>query len=187
MREKIKKSTWITGVLVTLISTYAMAQQPTGPYLGLYGGRAEVEFDDYPISMSSSGFGAFVGWQILEPLGIELGYFDANTMSTTLGEFRGELDAKALTASVIGTLPLGDRWSLFGRAGTIQWQSDQSIIQSDVLIYKERFKDTDIWLGVGIGVMLDNARIRLEYSRADAADSDQSLLSLGIVWFLGGR
>lgn len=187
MREKIKKSTWITGVLVTLISTYAMAQQPTGPYLGLYGGRAEVEFDDYPISMRSAGFGVFVGWQILEPLGIELGYFDANTMKTTLGEFRGELDAKALTASVIGTLPLGDHWSLFGRVGAIRWQSDQSITESGLLIYSERFKDTDAWLGIGIGGMFEGARIRLEYSRADAADSDQSLLSLGIVWFLGGR
>lgn len=77
MGERIKKSKWIIGAMAALVSTYATAQQPVGPYIGLLAGEADISrdiTDDYTHSVDKFTWGAFAGWQFNQNFGFEVGH-----------------------------------------------------------------------------------------------------------------
>ncbi len=109
-------------------------------------------------------------------------------------------DIKSLQASVVGSLWIGKKFSVFGRAGGMYWKAETVIGVGDPdgpPKVTEAANDTGFapLLGVGIQTTLDGALLRLEYQYSDLGDltdsfnfsqtdNEYSALSLSIVWML---
>jgi len=176
------------AVVLGTVSTAAMADWDGGhARLGLGGGRAQVEMDDFDLKGSGTAWEIIGGWEINRYLAIEASYIDAGNINDTLsidgiGDVKLKADTNALTASVVGSLPLSDRFSVFGRAGLMHWKSKQSVHALGESESLGDFDGDDPIFGVGAAFEIETALVRLEYRIADLDDSDLSLLSLGIVW-----
>lgn len=214
-------SKWIWGALASVATSAAMAAQPVGPYFGVLAGTTEFSFD-LPVDDSEDAgrvgwngdrltWGAFAGWQFIEYLGVEVGFQGVRKFGEKIveedAEYSRSFKLSNMNVSAIGTLPLGETWSLYGRVGGVRSQLKDRYVESAPLLggevtYTEtvKGKETNLFYGVGIGAVFENARVRLEYTRFkyDSVDLGEELeldgpatlklkakmLSLGIAWFL---
>ena len=96
-------------------------------------GSAELseDFDGFDVDANSTAYRLTIGWQLNEYFALEAGYhnfgdfdevFDVPGMPTEIS-----LSADGFTFGATGTLPLGERWMLFGRAGAFFWDGNASI------------------------------------------------------------
>jgi hypothetical protein len=90
---------------ITLSAALVSTSAEAGLYVGIMGGSATTD-------VQHSSTKGFAGIQIIPNLGIEGAYTD-------FGGYRGA-NANSMSLSVVGTLPLGDTWDLFGIWGTTQ-------------------------------------------------------------------
>lgn len=174
----------IAAVSALILTGAAYAAQPAGPYIGALAGQTDFDVDSLDYSTDSFTWGAFAGWQFGQNIGVEAGYYRPKTVSEPLGGGTLEVSTEMLAASLIGTLPLGDTWSLFGRAGMARAKLTARGVVSGSPVASASDSSTDPIFGGGIGAMFDGALLRLEYSYLSADDVDASIISLGIVWFL---
>src|ERR1700692_3686622 len=125
----------VAGLALTLSPT-AFAED-AGWYIGANAGQARATIDDARISgdllgdgfVSSItnddrhfGFKAFGGYEFNRYFALESGYFDlgqfgftANT--TPAGSLRGNIKIMGANFDAVGSVPLGDKFYLFSRAG----------------------------------------------------------------------
>lgn len=110
------------------VDKHALDQSVTGVFnalgFGVVSGSSDVHKDDLTI-------GVTVGFQPWKFLAFEAGYSDFGSAeykaratltdgeSTFSGNAKVTGDAKGPTVSVLGILPIGRAWSLFGRAGVL--------------------------------------------------------------------
>jgi OOP family OmpA-OmpF porin len=141
-----------------------------GWYIGGGLGDADVDrsgFDD------DTAFKLFGGYKSGGPLAVEAAYVD-------LGEFDGrgaEFDVDGFQLAALGHLPLGEKFSLFGKGGVYFWDSDASGAGDD--------DGTDITFGFGVLYATEKWGIRVEWERFDGTDPDDiDLLSVnGVLLF----
>lgn len=166
MKLHLKKT--LLGMAIALpLSTTALAQD-TGITLSLDGGQAEsrdicsnvtnCESDDTMVR------GA-LGYNFNNMLGLEVGYtsfgtvFDSSQNNNTAA-FGAKQDANAITASVLGTFPVGERFGIFGRAGVARFDNDKEV-QGVPISSDDRTKP---YFGAGVKFGLtDNFALRGEY------------------------
>lgn len=130
------KPSLLCGVLLSLAASSALAGDF---YVGASIGRSSVDMDRSEtdavlVSAGATGlrssvdehdthYGLSLGYQLNPYLAFELGYADFGSAryraSFTGGGARAHLDAHGWTASVLGILPVGEKFSLFGRLGGI--------------------------------------------------------------------
>ncbi|MDR2216646.1 MAG: outer membrane beta-barrel protein, partial [Nevskiaceae bacterium] len=111
-----------TGIFATLAAGAALAEQPSsGPYLGLLAGQTHAsakindeDFGSFRFSTNAFTWGALAGWQFNQNFGAELSYLKPNTLAHVDSL---KLKADAITGSIVGTLPIGDIWSVHARIG----------------------------------------------------------------------
>jgi OOP family OmpA-OmpF porin len=119
-------------------------------YLGAGAGAAKT--DTHETSWKLYG-----GYQFNPVWGLELGYTD-------LGRYRGS-DIHSLSAAGTGTMPLADRWSLFGKLGA----------SSNRPRFTGASDHTGLLAGVGVGYnMSKNIGLRLEYEDFGKLSDDSS-------------
>jgi len=106
-------------------------------YLGVAAGYADYrETGDGDAGFSLSG-----GYRIDELLAVELGWMDLGDASK--GDSKAE--ATALTAAVVGSLPLRTDLTAFARLGLAGWRyrlTEGGVRRDD--------SDTDLWFGIGL-------------------------------------
>jgi OOP family OmpA-OmpF porin len=123
--------------LAALTSPVAMAQD-TGWYGGANVGQSRATIDDPRIRGGllsqgftaatiadddrSTGFKIFGGYQLNKNFAVEGGYFDLGKFGYTAstapaGTLNGSMKVKGLNLDLVGTLPLSERFSAFGRVG----------------------------------------------------------------------
>ncbi|HSW06493.1 OmpA family protein [Aquabacterium sp.] len=121
-----------------LLASATHAQDTSFAYGGLSLGQARAKIDEERISASLLGAGLisstmvrdesspayklFAGYQFNRYLALEGGYFNLGKFgftSTTVpaGSLTGEIKLQGVNADVLGMLPLGERFALFGRVG----------------------------------------------------------------------
>lgn len=181
----------------------------TGFYVGGSAGRSEVnDFNGSDldaelatlglISSSSTddtdtGWKAFAGYRFMKYLAVEGAYTNfgeatANSIVTapSAGVVNTTLESDAWTLSALGILPLGDRFSLFGRVGVNFWNIDVSATGTGgggTATASDSDDGTDWVYGVGAAYdFTPNLSARGEWERYDFDDSDVDLLSAGISW-----
>lgn len=145
-------------------------------------GRATVEADDIALEDNTTAFEGFLGWEFNRWLAVEVGYIDGGKAKDTIFGAVIEADTSAWAASVVGSLPIGDSFSVFARAGGLHWKADEEARINGTPVARTNVNGDDVFYGAGIAGLVDNALLRLEYRFADLDDTNLKLWSAAIVW-----
>ena len=139
---------------------------------------------------SDAGQRIYSAYRINKALGFELGYADSPKTDASgasmapLGPFSGTVKARGWQLSGVGTLPLGERFGLFGRVGAYRGDVDLNANLGGA-------GDNAFRAMYGMGLKYDfNSNLRLQgtWDRfrlgggRSATDSDSSLLSIGLKY-----
>ena len=195
----------------------ATSAQAEGWYAVVFGGEASSEgldqdeldaslvdagFDLQSSSLddSDTGFGASLGYQVNENFAAELSYVDLGDVSYEASNEQANPANESVTLdtsaagpvfSLLGILPVGERWDLYGRAGLALMDSEgeATATAGDVT---DRISDStnrsNMVLGAGVQYdVSDRFGLRLEWDRyfdvgseEIVGESDIDLFSLGL-------
>jgi len=156
--------------------TTPAAAQDAGWYIGgAYGmtsidagGLGTVTIDD-----GDSGFKLYGGFQFNKFLGAEVGYVDFGSFPATAGS-SGNLSATAYTLAAVGTLPLGESFALYGKAGVWMWKQDSTIAGT------ANTDGSDLFIGAGARFNLNkNWGLTLDVEQYDS-DNSVTMTSFGV-------
>jgi OOP family OmpA-OmpF porin len=148
--------------------------------------------DDLPGGIScdhkDTGWKLFGGYQFNKYLGAELGYTDLGKVKASGGGLsaRAKIDGFELTG--VGTIPLVDKLSAYGKLGFIRSDVDTSAKFAGVKV-SEKDHSTDLTFGLGLRYDFTNmVGARLEWQHYDnvgnssTGKSDVNLLSVGVLF-----
>ncbi len=217
------KSTNIAGALslaalAALASPGALAQgQDSGWYGGANAGRSAATIDDARINSGligsgfrsstivdddrSTGYKIFGGYQINRNFAVEGGYFDLGNFGYTAttvpaGTLDGRIKLRGLNLDLVATLPLSEKFSVFGRAGLNHAQARDSFSGTgavQVANPNPRKNDTNYKLGLGLQYALsESLAVRAEAERYRVNDAignrgHVDLVSVGLIYRFGGK
>lgn len=202
----IKKAS-IAAVLAAAmaVSSAAVAQQTqeTGWYVGAAFGQAKSDLDCTGTTScddSDSSWKIFGGYQINRNFAVEFGYANlGEAKASTPAFFFGGLLIPAANVSIeatvwelvgVGSLPVADRFSLYGKIGLYRSETDISVAFPSVGATSND-SDDNMDITFGFGARYDFTRnfgIRAEWQRyssvsaGDFGDSDVDVMSVGLLW-----
>lgn len=169
MQKHIRTPLFCLALALPSFSGLALADDMgTGLTLGLDGGRAEARNAcDNVINCSSDDdtFRVSLGYQFTPMIGVEAGYssfgtvFESNNNSVAATQ-----DANAWTLSVLGTIPVGERFGIYGRAGAARFDNDNSGTVQGVAVDNDNRTKPYFGAGVKFG-LTENFALRAEYQR----------------------
>jgi OOP family OmpA-OmpF porin len=194
----MNKTRWAgacAGLALACSVSLPVAAQEVGFYLGGSLGQAEAKGTCSDLNVLVSGIGAvascdqkdssfkiFGGYRMNRNFALEASYFDYGDFKAngqTFGvPFTISGDATAWGIAAMGILPVGERFSLFGKAGLLM--SDMSVAAAGVGGAGTE-DESESGLHIGVGAMLNltnNIGIRAEWERNDEADID--MMSIGV-------
>jgi OmpA-OmpF porin, OOP family len=210
--EEIQMTTRFAAVLTLVLSSFivwvpqAFAQSGgKGFYIGASGGitRADIDVDavnqaligagatsaSTTADQSGTGFKAYAGYSFTPNIAIEAGYFDLGKFTTEStvsppGTASTELKFNGFNVDVVGSLPLGANFSVFGRLGVIQTTQDISISStgSIVTLQPSLSYDKTSWkAGIGADyVITGGLGVRAEVEVYDVPDGPDNTASVGM-------
>jgi OOP family OmpA-OmpF porin len=152
------------------------AAQDAGWYIGGAYGLTSIDagsLGTVTIDDGDSGFKLYGGFQFNKFLGAEVGYVDFGSFPATAGS-SGNLSATAFTLAAVGTLPLGESFALYGKAGLWMWEQDSSIATT------ANADGSDLFIGVGARFNLNkNWGLTLDVEQYDS-DNSVTMTSFGV-------
>ncbi len=188
----------------------AMAQ--TGFYVGGNIGITRGEIDEDAINQGLIGIGAtsasttsdqsgtghkaYGGYSFTPNIAIEAGYFDLGKFTTDStvsppGTLRTELKFKGFNVDVVGSLPVGGGFSLFGRVGAIRTEQDISVSSTGSIVTTQpslSYDKTSWKAGIGVDyVITGGLGVRAEgeiYRVPDGPDetANVGMFSIGLLY-----
>ena len=150
------------GAAAMSMSAGAIAQQQpaSGWYVGGDVGQLDLEDAD-----KDTAFRILGGYQINRTFAAELGYamlYDKDNVEVTAWELVG-----------IGSFPLANRFSVFGKLGFAMWEAEFPGGDDD---------GTDLTYGIGLQYDVSrNLGLRAQWQRYDV-EADADVLSVGLVY-----
>lgn len=211
--KKSIKAAGVIGLLgcVAISSSYA-ATDDTFWYLGGNIGQSKAKIDDARITSQLPGtasvsddnngnaYKLFGGYQFNRNFAVEGGYFNlgefgynATTLPPALpGTLSGKIKLQGLNLDAVGMLPLGDKFSVFGRLGMQYAQAKDNFSSTGVVATPTNPNPSKNALNykAGLGVQYDFNRslgMRLEAERYRINDAinnkgDIDMYSIGLVY-----
>jgi OOP family OmpA-OmpF porin len=206
----------LTAALTLAASQGAWAQN-VGWYGGLNAGRTAATIDDARISNNlrasgftgssiqdddrSTGFKVFGGYQLNRNFAIEGGYFDLGkfgyTATTTPpGTLTGDIKLRGLNLDLVGTLPVTDRFSAFGRVGLNYAEARDTFRGTGAVTVRNpnpSTRDTNFKIGAGLQYAVTDAlslRGEIERYRVNDAVGNRGhvdMVSVGLVYYFGAK
>lgn len=190
----LKHKAYLSALLATL-SLGAMVTEVSakGFNFGLNYGQAEARKfckDITPCDSADASAKADIGYQFTDVWGVEASYVSFGTIFDS-GEstFVASQKSRALTASVLGTMPVTHWFGVYGRAGVAQYESEGSGTVLGVPVKDEK-GGTPFW-GAGVKFNLNkHFALRGEYqnysniSRVDGRKDDVQALYAGLLYSL---
>lgn len=178
-----------------LAAAPAAAEENTGVFVGVSGGRADV--NETLASVDLSGFGvdievdddspawsAFGGYRLNRYFGMRAGYLDFQTFDdivevASIGDVPDlDLDLEGWMIGADAYLPVTGWLSLAARAGYMDWESKVEIGDFEV---RSTESGTDPFLGGGVEVNLGrHFGLEASYTRFDVDGSDVDFAALGL-------
>jgi OmpA-OmpF porin, OOP family len=188
-----KSALAIVAVAATLFALPAQAQRAPEPGFYVGGTIGESKWKD-----ACSGLGGgvscddtdtavkiFGGYQMNQFFAGEFGYVNLGKSKASSGPFTDDIKAHAWELSAVGSWPVVDRFSIFGRLGL--YFAD---VEEDTN-FAGNFKHSNNDLTFGFGVRYDftrNLAVRGEWQRyndvggGDIGKSDIDLLGITLIW-----
>lgn len=190
LNVKVKKAV-LSLALISASSVYAAPDSDSGVLIGLDVGRAEARKNCDGVADCDSSDGSIrgdIGYQFDKNWSAELGYTSFGTLFKSHdNNFDASQKANAWTVSGIGTLPLNDRFGVFGRAGVARYETNNSGTVQGVAV-KDR-QDVKPYAGAGVKFnVTQNFALRAEFqyyadiSGVDGSKDDVQSVYAGAVF-----
>lgn len=185
----------VTMMTALLAAAPVAADDGTGVFIGVSGGRADVNETlasldlsgigvDVQVDDDSPAWSAFGGYQLNRYFGVRGGYQDFQTFDdllevASIGDVPDiDVDLEGWMIGLDAYLPLGEWVSLAGHAGYIDWESKVEIGDLDV---RSSESGTDPFIGGGVEVNLGaHFGVEASYTRFDVDGSDVDYAALGV-------
>ena len=176
----------LVGLAVLGACGAAQAGEDSGVIFGAGVGAAHVETNrEIGFDGTSNGWKGFLGYRLNRYVSIESAFIDVDSIEHTYDNgVRESLDGEITQVAVVGTWPLNEHMSLYGRASNNWWDAAVAADFEGRLLATGEDSGNDIGWGAGIGAVWDRALFRLEYEAVGADEVDFSLVSLSIAWRL---
>jgi len=203
--------------LALMAAPLAMADDSAGWYAGANIGQTLATIDNDRISSGLLGSGLtatsiadddrdrgykiFGGYQVNKYFAVEAGYFDlgqfgflANT--APIGTLSGNIKVRGLNLDAVGTLPITEKFSAFGRVGLTYADTKGAFAGTgavNVLNPSPSARDTNLKFGLGVQYAFTDAlSVRAEIERYRINDAvgnkgDVDMASIGLVYRFGGK
>ena len=180
-----------TTQLMTIAATAAILATPLNAaadgnfYVGGSVGSASLsdDFDGFEVDTDSTAFRLVAGWQFNDYFSLEGGYhnfgefeqsFDDGGMPVNIG-----LKADGFLLGATAAIPLGEKFSLYGRVGSFFWDGDAKI--NDVS--QAQPEDTNLYIGAGVKYAFSNRWSLLgDWTSYELEDTRSSVISIGLVF-----
>jgi len=212
-----KLSLLAVASFAAVCSTSVIAQDAPGWLMGGNVGATRADFKNDAINSSLAGRGftvnstttdnsdkgykLFGGYQFTPNLAVEGGYFDLGRFSygsatTPAGTFSGSTRVNGLNLDLVGTVPLSDRFSVFGRVGAAYAQSRGNFASTGLVpvnTTNPSRNETVLKVGLGVQYAITQAlSLRAELERYRINDPIRNrgnidMASLGLVYKFGGK
>ena len=173
----------LVGLAVLAACGAAHADENKGFLLAIGAGRATVESDLIDFDADATAYKVTAGWRFNRYLALEASHIDMAEAKQTYadGAVKVSTEGELIQAAVVGTWPLNDYFSLYGRAGSNYFEADARVVTPFGTVALED-DGTEFGWGAGVGAVWDRALFRLEYEKV--ADQGLDLVSLSIAWRL---
>ena len=213
--SKFSRALGMAGLAV--LSSAGVSAQDSGWYAGANLGRSAATIDDERINRSllgsgfssssiadddrSTGYKIFGGYQLNKNFAVEGGYFNLGNFGYTAttvpaGTLDGRIKLQGLNLDLVGTLPLSEKFSVFGRAGLNYAQARDSFRGTgavQVMNPNPRKNDTNYKVGLGLQYALsESLAVRAEAERYRVNDAignrgHVDLVSVGLIYRFGAK
>jgi OOP family OmpA-OmpF porin len=200
--------------LALMATPYALAAEP-GWYIGANVGQSQATIDHDRITSGllgsgliagpinendrDGGYKLFGGYQLNRHFAVEGGYFDLgrfgfSTTTVPPGTLNGDIKLKGINLDLVGTLPVSERFSIFGRIGVARSQANDTFTGTgavNVLNPSPSARSNNLKVGLGLDYAFTpslSLRTEIERYRVDDAvgnKGDVDLISLGLVYRFG--
>ncbi|SFD24991.1 outer membrane beta-barrel protein [Massilia yuzhufengensis] len=163
-----KKIAAVTTLI--LASSAAVAAQPGTVYAGADVGKTKIDGFNRDTSV-----GAFVGYNFHQNFAIEAGYRRLADYEFRMGGSSVDVSADQLALSVIGSMPVGESFSVYGRLGANRLEAKSRFMGASI-----KDSTTKALYGVGVSYAFTPAvSARLEVQKPS---SDSTNLSAGVAF-----
>ena len=191
-----KTTATIAASISLALASAAFAQEQTevsGFYLGAGAGQFNAKIDDVDDvdetvdawDEDDTAYKIFAGYRMNRFLAFELDYINLGEPSGAVVPGRNvDASVDGFAPFVVGTLPLGPYFEVFGRAGYYFYDATRGV--EDTLDNRVEFDEEseDIVYGAGIGANLgEKLNLRFEYEKYDLEGLDDTdALWLNAAW-----
>jgi OOP family OmpA-OmpF porin len=172
------------AIAAIVASGIPLAANAGGFYVGAGIGEATYESADFAdcfgdcdtFSDTDFAYNVFVGYSVTDAVAVEIGYQDwGDGNDDAFGATDVSIEPSMLTVMAVGTAPLTDSFSVFGKAG-VAFMSIDGAEGSGTFRVSGSSDSQDLALGGGVQWNLDNFGIRLETLWVDAEDADKAMM-----------
>ena len=182
------KALWLASLAAASMAVPGMAAADSGLFIGGSIGSATIDdgFDGVNLDADTSAYRIVGGYQVSELFGLEIGYQDFGDIDETIlaGPITSltSISAEGWTAGGTLDVPLGDSFSLFGRAGMFFWDADVSIDGFSIDVPG----DENLYYGAGARFKVSpNFSLIGDWSRFELDDVDTDVISIGFQYRFG--
>lgn len=177
------------AALALMAAMAARADVQPGFYMGAGFGSTKIDddgFDDIDFDDSDTGFKVFGGYSMNQWFAVEATYFDLGEAGGTFDDFgetvNFDVGVSGFSASAVGTLPVGDMFSLFGKVGYASYDIDAHVEIVGFGSGSDSTSESDMTYGVGGELSFGQFGARLEYEAINVDRGDANMISLSGVF-----
>ncbi len=176
--------TVVVALAALATATGAQSQEnESGFYAGAGVGSFDVKIDDFDdvddtidrYDSDDTAWKAFAGWRMNEYLGFELAYVNLGSPDDEiLPDVRLTTETDGFAPYVVGTLPIGDWFELFAKAGYYWYDTEARLTTPAGSTRDSQGNETFTWsAGAGVNIF-ERVNVRLEYEQFDFDEADDA-------------
>src|SRR5688572_2697436 len=171
----------------SLPATQASAQGFVGASFGQSDIDEEITtglIDSGTVDGKDTGWKIFGGYMFSRNFGLEVAYVNLGEVSYsgTFGGFPvtgGKVEVTGFNVAALGSLPINEQFSIFGKIGLFMWEAEASDTTGGVP-FSATADGTDLSLGLGVSYNFTrNFAVRAEWEMFQTDEADATLLSIG--------
>ncbi len=178
-------STAAVVAVITIALSPLTAIADSGFFLGGAVGSASLneDFDGLNVDSSTTSIRLVAGWRFNDYFAFEGGYHSFGDFEDTvdIGGTPTDVSVKAdgWTLGGVGSLPVGEKFSLFGRVGAFFWDGDAEVNNITVATPE----DSNLFLGAGAGyAFTEKFSLTGDWTRYELEDAASSVFSIGFQY-----
>jgi OOP family OmpA-OmpF porin len=186
---------YVLGLLAAAFIALPVAAQDAGVYIGGHIGQASAkDFCDgvggpgVSCEDSDTAWKALVGYQFNRNFAVELGYINFGEVEARGPGGTVSVEATAFDLMAVGSLPVVDRFSVYGKLGLYRGETDG---RANTVLLTASSSESNTDLTFGFGARFDISRnfaVRAEWQRyadvggGDVGEDDIDVISIGALF-----